>query len=557
MASPSSRSNGLITCDLCENSAKKFCDCCQVSLCAKCVHKHVKKFKSQTHDIVPIKDRTTLVLPDCEFHSNQRCEAQCQQCDVPVCIKCIINSHNGHSITDMLKFFIGKKEEIREETQEIESSILPMYEKKTFDIGINMAYRTEDYMDLEIKSEEHRQLWHQEVDIIFDKFLSSIKSMKDRYREEMNLQKKSLEEFLIPKLKQIIQQNKEILKSNRVSDITNYKSEVMKCKKDYDFYGDLDINEQAPFLITGSPEGRKLYIELDEYKARLTQGPELFAKAREIATFPTEDGETEGRRRGRYPSRVACVGEDKAWISYNDKTLRCFDLHGTVHETLTTKCQKVEFSVTSSDELIYIDPENKTVNKVDQGKTEVLITLPKDWEPKSLSCTSDNILVNLEKDGQNKIVSFQGQTVKQEIYRDKKNREIFGRGCSSLIMAKNGNGDLCVADLNASIVVVLTKAGRVRFRYDGTPAMRDEEFLPDHIVTDSRLKIIVGDFFNNYCLHILDQHGQFLQCVDDFGVNEMLSRVSGMSVDLEDRLWIIMDYKKVKVIQVYRKDCTT
>ncbi|XP_062579094.1 uncharacterized protein LOC134241017 [Saccostrea cucullata] len=546
MASPSSRSNGLITCDLCENSAKKFCDCCQVSLCAKCVHKHVKKFKSQTHDIVPIKERTKLVLPDCEFHSNHRCEAQCQQCDVPVCIKCIIKSHNGHSITDMLKFFIGKKAEIREETQEIESSFLPMVEKKALSARINMACRTEDFIDMEEAMVEHRQLWHQEVDIIFDKFSSTIKSMKNRYWCVMELNKSDLEN-MISKITQRVQENKEILKSNKVSDVTNYKSQLMKYKNDYDC---IDINEPVFALVTNTSEDkrqdRELFIELGEYKATMIQEPELFAKVRDIAIISAKD---------RFPMKVCCVDGDKAWVIYFDKTLRCIDLHGTVHETLTTTCQVVDFSVTSSDELVYIDPDNKTVNKVNQGKTEVLITLPKDWEPKSLGCTSENILVNLEKDGRNKIVSFQGQTVKQELYKDKKNREIFGRGYTSLRMAENGNGDLCVADVNASSVVVLTEAGRVRFRYDGTPAMREVEFQPNHIVTNSLFQIIVGDFndldfLNHGCLHILERDGELLRCVDNFGVNSF--DIFGLSVDPEDRLWIAVN-GKVKVIQVFRE----
>ncbi|XP_061165801.1 uncharacterized protein LOC133174735 [Saccostrea echinata] len=544
MASPSSRSHGVITCDLCENPAKKFCNSCQVSLCAKCVHKHVKKFKSLTHDIVPFKDRMTLVLPDCEFHSNQRCEAQCQQCDVPVCIKCIINSHNGHSITDMSKFFIEKKEEIRKETLEIESSILPMVEKKASFARINMAYRTEDFIDMEIAMVEHRQFWHQEVDIIFDKLSSTIKSMKDRYRCVMKFHKSHLEN-MIPQITQTVQQNKEVLKSKKVSDVTNYKSQLMKYQNNYDC---IDINEPIPSLLTNTFEEnvlqkRELYIELGEYKATLTQGPELFAKARDISIISTED---------RSPLRVACVEEDKAWVSYLDKTLRCIDQQGTVHETLTPTCQVADFSVTSSDELIYIDSENKTVNKVNQGKTEVLITLPKDWTPLSLGrTTSENILVNLEKDNRHKIVCFQGQTVKQVIYKDKKNREIFGRGCSSLSMAENGNGDLCVADFNAGIVVVLNKAGRVHFRYDGTPAMREEEFKPDHIVTCSMCRIIVGDFINNGCLHILNMDGQFLRCVDNFGVNS-LDDITGLSVDPDDRLWIVVDCEEVKVIQVFR-----
>ena len=52
------------------------------------------------------------------------------------------------------------------------------------------------------------------------------------------------------------------------------------------------------------------------------------------------------------------------------------------------------------------------------------------------------------------------------------------------------------------IVVVVDKTGRVRFRYDGTPARREKSFVPTDIVTDELSQIIVTDY-KNACLHIL------------------------------------------------------
>jgi sugar lactone lactonase YvrE len=94
-------------------------------------------------------------------------------------------------------------------------------------------------------------------------------------------------------------------------------------------------------------------------------------------------------------------------------------------------------------------------------------------------------------------------------------------------------------------MVVVNKSGRVRFRYDGTAARRKESFDPRHIVTDSMSQIIVAD--NNIdCLHILDQNGQFLRCVDNCG----LVTPRGLSVDSEGRLWVgLWESGEVKVIQ--------
>ncbi|XP_078327995.1 uncharacterized protein LOC111117834 [Crassostrea virginica] len=110
-------------------------------------------------------------------------------------------------------------------------------------------------------------------------------------------------------------------------------------------------------------------------------------------------------------------------------------------------------------------------------------------------------------------------------------------------MSENNNGDVCVSDVNADTVVVVEKTGRVRFRYDGTPATIEESFDPRGIVTDALSQIIVTDI-NNNCLHILDQNGQFLRCVDDCGLEEPV----GLRVDIEGKLWV-GSLDKVKVIE--------
>ena len=74
------------------------------------------------------------------------------------------------------------------------------------------------------------------------------------------------------------------------------------------------------------------------------------------------------------------------------------------------------------------------------------------------------------------------------------------------MLAENNNGDICVSDLNAELVVVVDRSGGVRFRYDGAQSKRRKSFDPRCIVTDSRSQVIVTDVYND-CLHILHQNG--------------------------------------------------
>ncbi|XP_048773734.2 E3 ubiquitin-protein ligase TRIM71-like [Ostrea edulis] len=550
MATSTTWTQEVITCDLCVKPTQQFCNNCQLSLCVDCISKHVVKLKYQQHDIVYFKDRKIqLVFPECEFHSSQRCEAHCQQCDVPVCLKCILDSHNGHRYKDMSDIFNSKKKKLEKETKEIESIIISQYKEKNEETESKISIIMAEFDELNKEKEKYRKFWHQEVDTIFNNLGSLMKSIKENLLAALTSHHSKIK-YQIPNMTQTVQQNKEILKSNNVSAVTNYKSKLQEYRN-----MPTDINVKLPLLKTNTVQGRELSLELGEYKACLTQTTlsslteevtylslqKLFEQAKSITTIPT----------GLNPLfHVACVGVDEAWVCGKDKTLRYVDIHGYVRDIVTTICQYWPngITVTRKGELVYSDHHNRTVNIVRHGRTEALITTPQGWRPGQLCCTkSGDILVSMYTSdySQNKVVRYQGHTVKQEIDSDKDGEPIYKGGEYSLCVVENNNGDIVASDLNSDTVVVVDKSGIVQFRYDGTPARRKKSFNPAHIVTDSMSQIIVADL-NNDCLHILDQNGQFLRCVDNCG----LDNPQGLSVDSEGRLWVgSHDSGEVKVIQ--------
>lgn len=111
---------------------------------------------------------------------------------------------------------------------------------------------------------------------------------------------------------------------------------------------------------------------------------------------------------------------------------------------------------------------------------------------------------------------------KQEIYKDENGEPIFeeGKEMHCLCFMENNNGDICISDDNADVMIVVNLAGKVRFRYDGKPARKNNQFSPRNIVTDSLNQIIIADYSNS-CLHIINQDGQFLKCVDNCGLDNV------------------------------------
>jgi hypothetical protein len=371
------------------------------------------------------------------------------------------------------------------------------------------------------------------------------KSVKEK---ELSALKSHLSKLsnLIQDMTETVKQNKKLLRSTAMLDVTNYKSKLNEYRK---VPINVDITVKIPELKTKVVQGRDIRIELGEYHAVLTHGVlssltgkvlnTLLDKAMKIASISMPV---------KPLLNVVCVGVDEAWVSGEDATIRRVDFHGTIRDIVN--CQDIPngIAVTRQGELVFSDIPNRTVNIVKHGETETLITTPQGWHPVGLFCTrSGETLVGMRTTdcSHYKIVRYQGHTVKQEIDTDENGQRIYKEGKGILWVMENDNGDICASDYNSKMVVVVDWSGKVRFRYDGTPATRKKAFIPEQLVTDFLNQIIVADY-NNACLHILDQNGQFLRCVDNCGLDDPL----GLSLDNKGRLWVGLHKSEVvKVIQ--------
>jgi hypothetical protein len=233
----------------------------------------------------------------------------------------------------------------------------------------------------------------------------------------------------ISDMMQTIGQNKEILKSNNVSAVTNYHSKLQGYR---DMPADIDI--RLPSLKTSAIKGREFSLELGDFKASLTQTT-LSSLAEEASSLSIQGLLEQAKSIISIPSEVnplncvACVGVDEVWVSGRDKTIRRVDIHGSVRDTVTTRCKPCPngITVTRQGELVYSDGPSRTVNIVRHGRTETLITTPQGWKPDRLCCTkSGDILVSMcsVDYSQRKIVCYQGHTVTQEIEMKMENQSI-------------------------------------------------------------------------------------------------------------------------------------
>ncbi|XP_078311082.1 uncharacterized protein LOC111102691 [Crassostrea virginica] len=547
MATAMSRAQDVITCDLCEEAAQKFCNNCQTNLCLDCVGKHVNETKSSCHPIVSFQYRNIrLLYPECEIHPNQRCEIQCQQCHIPICGMCCIGQHKGHDAEELAKIVDLKKQTIEKEIEDAEVNILPKYQTADANLEDKVKQVRAEFAKMREEKVRLRNVWHQEVDDIFDKAEEVIASMENVQISSLTAMQTKIKSK-IPQMRQTVKHQTEILRSNDAAKINNFQSVK---NENQDIIQDIMV--QFPSLIENTDKGRDLKLEIGSLRATMTQ-TFISSQAGLSTTEPKKEFLDKSKVVIKIYTdytplwRVVCVEAGWAWISGRDKTIARIDTNGSIQDTVTTTDDwPNDIAMTLQRELIFSENTSKAVKIVRHGNIETLMTTPHGWEPWGLCCTSfGDILVHVCNGGRNKLLRYEGEKITHEIDRDEQGKPIFTNGEYVLSMAENNNGDVCVSDRNAGAVVVIDRKGRVRFRYDGTSVGRKGLLNLQCIVTDAWGHIIVADV-NNACLHILDQNGNFLRYVD----NRKLIKPVGLSIDTKGRLWVALSGTgEIKVIE--------
>ncbi|XP_061185148.1 uncharacterized protein LOC133193196 [Saccostrea echinata] len=549
---------------MCEtNMVQMHCDTCLFSLCKACVGEHTMSDESnKKHEIVKFTFRqSTLLYPGCTFHDKKRCEMYCNQCDVPVCISCIISDHHlGHKIESILRILNEKKENIIKEGNELNETIYPTYHDIENDVENMMKQLEKEYGDLATAITKHGDDWCKGIVDVVKKLKTEANEMKTTQLQTLQKHRDKIHER-ITEIKDEIHSIDIAVDSYEISNPLSVKSNV----DDYKHLPPRIIPclplfthkkfEQEEFnKLFGTLSPMSLVPEEHGYSLKKTQKSsddessplikQLLDKPETIAIIMTAY---------KYNLfNVVCRNDEEIWTSGDENTMKLFSVNmdSSLKSTQTKSGECPSgIAVTEQGELIYVDRKDRTVNILKNGEMVTVIRL-QNWLPLGVcSISPGDLLVTMYSEDKkpSKVVRYSDYREKQTIQLDDDGKPIYLYGEIKYII-ENRNRDICVADTSANALVVVNSEGKPRFRYTGNKSCSKSNPFDLHgITTDSQSHILAADCENN-CIHIIDQDGQFLCFIEC-----ELFHPWGLCIDTYDNLFVTECYerqvKKIKYQQ--------
>ena len=175
---------------------------------------------------------------------------------------------------------------------------------------------------------------------------------------------------------------------------------------------------------------------------------------------------------------------------------------------IKSEIMPLDIAVTRSGDLVYAKQIDRSINLVSGTQIQTLIRL-RGWETLGLCTMSSGDLMVImlryyKQNSQTRVVRYSDSKEKQWIQWDDNGQPLNASDCVNIkYVTENRNLDICVADWNASAVVVVSAASKLRFRYTDSPSTSRKFFDPHGITTDSQANILTADF-NNARIHIID-----------------------------------------------------
>jgi hypothetical protein len=156
-------------------------------------------------------------------------------------MKCVLGPHKGHDADEMSKVVDSMKREIRKDNTEIETVLIPKYVERENEMKSKISNVNAKFGNLENEIEKKRELWHQQVNVIFDTMGSTLQSTKENDIDMLTTCHALLRDAILH-LETQLEKNTALLKSIKTSEINSYQSNLLEYR---DMVSEIDVDIPA------------------------------------------------------------------------------------------------------------------------------------------------------------------------------------------------------------------------------------------------------------------------------------------------------------------------
>ncbi|XP_021367316.1 uncharacterized protein LOC110459408 [Mizuhopecten yessoensis] len=519
----------------------------------------------------------------CTYHKRRQLDLYCEECQVPVCIKCVSTVHKSHPLCDLSETTPQIKQDVQnfiDKTENVDLSQIDQYITFT-EQHLKDNARNFDKLAHQLKTQTNKL--KENLDLLIAQTLSVYHQMQEDNTKLLQTYKQDLEIFST-KLKQQLQECKIALQ--RGSDIQIYDagSEIQSSVK-------LPIKPTlgtASFTPNLNPQSH-----LEQALGRIStsghfQGQDLLGHDRSIGSSagqrpsPTQQrSESKGRSqisKGRQKvfspvyallsetkmlvewkpqcviSSVCPSRDGQAWTSdCNSNTLTLLNRKGKVMRKVTHDYSIRDISLSPTTNTLWACDEDNNITELVSG--QLLQRFRTSEKPRCICITaSNNVIVGMAK--QISKFTAKGKLVLSTLaVRTWEPIVCSPRRISECPVTHN----IAVVDLqytdddgygNPNVVVMDTDFkkrfvfdGEVPHTYQQTSQSGCEPFGPWSVVYDTVGNLVIGDRGNNRIL-LISGTGEFLRIIHTDDYWPLI-----VGVDREDVLWAVVDDYFVKLLQ--------
>ncbi|XP_060079436.1 uncharacterized protein LOC132558840 [Ylistrum balloti] len=154
-----------------------FCQDCQQNFCGECKDHHLRRKKSNMHDVVPLREarykQILLSRRSCGLHPGVAIDYWCENCDSVICVKCVPDRHKKHDWCAVDDFVSRVQTEIRGKTHALRETLM-VYRNVAIDNSKLSEYITHCIARLKADVSNQARAFCQEVKEMEDGLLKEI-----------------------------------------------------------------------------------------------------------------------------------------------------------------------------------------------------------------------------------------------------------------------------------------------------------------------------------------------------------------------------------------------